>query len=87
METIKLGKTQYRIHDKETCLGYCPFHNPSRHKMVKWKMTIRASGLVERLCKHGIGHPDPDSLTYFEGLDVKYQYLAVHGCDGCCHGS
>lgn len=34
---------------------------------------------MERICKHGIGHPDPDDLkvqsSWAEG---------VHGCDGCC---
>lgn len=30
--------------------------------------------MMERMCPHGIGHPDPDEIT----LDV------VHGCDGCC---
>jgi hypothetical protein len=32
--------------------------------------------IMERICIHGIGHPDPE-LEY-KGTD------AVHGCDGCC---
>ena len=29
----------------------------------------------ERVCPHGIGHPDPDRPHHGGG---------VHGCDGCC---
>lgn len=29
---------------------------------------------MERICSHGVGHPDPDCLN----LD------RMHGCDGCC---
>jgi hypothetical protein len=35
-------------------------------------------GLMERLCEHGVGHPDPDEINL--GLGGR----AVHGCDGCC---
>ena len=31
--------------------------------------------IMERICPHGVGHPDPD--------DVLNQDR-VHGCDGCC---
>jgi hypothetical protein len=30
---------------------------------------------MERICDHGVGHPDPDEFM----ADVW-----VHGCDGCC---
>jgi len=36
-------------------------------------------GIIERMCIHGVGHPDPDSLTYLHGRDD-----GVHGCCGCC---
>lgn len=53
--------------------------------MVKWPINIRydRNCLVERVCKHGVGHPDPDSVAYLEekGIDD-----GVHGCDGCCLG-
>lgn len=38
--------------------------------------------LAERVCRHGIGHPDPDSLAYLESRGVEG--MGVHGCDGCC---
>lgn len=52
------------------------------HHMVKWPKVIRENTLVERICPHGIGHPDPDSLIYFERKGVEM--MDVHGCDGCC---
>jgi hypothetical protein len=35
---------------------------------------------MERICDHGIGHPDPDDIRVRERWDE-----GVHGCDGCCH--
>ncbi len=46
-------------------------------------MLVRSSGLTERICGHGIGHPDPDSLSWLD-RDRPGHVLAVHGCDGCC---
>lgn len=43
---------------------------------------VRASGLVENVCKHGIGHPHPMSVKRFEEIGIKS--MDVHGCDGCC---
>lgn len=31
--------------------------------MSTWPTVHRESGLVERKCPHGIGHPDPDSVA------------------------
>jgi hypothetical protein len=30
---------------------------------------------MERICPHGVGHPDPDDVFATD---------TVHGCDGCC---
>jgi hypothetical protein len=50
--------------------------------MVRWPKALRETTLIERLCSHGIGHPDPDSLAH---LDPRGRLmLDVHGCDGCC---
>jgi len=35
-------------------------------------------GIMERVCKHEIGHPDPDSPWPPESAEW------VHSCDGCC---
>jgi hypothetical protein len=63
----------------------CPFHYPSQHSMREWPIKIRTdrNNLVERLCEHGVGHPDPDSLAYLQAhLGVRDE--GAHGCDGCC---
>ena len=38
----------------------------------------------ERICEHGVGHPDPDSLEFFRSIGVTS--MGIHGCDGCCRG-
>lgn len=71
------------IHSRDKCAGQaCCIHNPSDHHMRDWTIILRESTLVERRCPHGIGHPDPDSLAYFERIGVEG--MGVHGCDGCC---
>lgn len=88
--TPKIYPEGIRVHTLEQCVGqYCPFHRPSKHKMVEWPMNVRLDRwdfLTERLCPHGIGHPDPDSISYIErNMDhSEVGYTGVHGCDGCC---
>jgi hypothetical protein len=73
------------IHSINECRGFCPFHNPSDHHMVKWPRNVRASALTERICPHGIGHPDPDSYEWLEKTFPQGGAWGIHGCDGCCH--
>ena len=48
-----------------------------------WTATLtRGSGVVEHVCTHGVGHPDPASAE-----ELADETLAVHGCDGCCQQS
>lgn len=78
-------ETEGFVHDPKACGGqFCPFHNPSDHHMKAWPMNIRLDNraLTERICEHGVGHPDPDSVAFFERHGVKS--MGVHGCDGCC---
>lgn len=43
---------------------------------------VRASGLVEDICEHGIGHPN---LEYIKKHDPDGELgLGIHGCDLCC---
>jgi hypothetical protein len=58
---------------------------------MPWKHTIRReSGLVEHVCKHGLGHPAYASADYMNNSlpedDSNNPYL-VHGCCGCCHSA
>lgn len=67
-------------HAPEVCEGQdCTIHNMSDHKMRSFKQLWRGDrALMERVCPHGVGHPDPDDPK------SKDKYEAVHGCDGCC---
>ena len=55
--------------------------------MITWMLHWRDdTNILERICPHGIGHPDPDTVTF---LKVKFEergkvYTDAHGCDGCC---
>ena len=94
MEKYTTGTGQHiLVHDKADCKGeYCVIHNPSSHCMRDFPTHWRADRyLMERICPHGIGHPDPDDLAYkavmFGNTDVgkrNLEHEVVHGCDGCC---
>ncbi len=80
MESYTLEGTELRlqVHSVDDCNGPpCPIHHKSDHHMREWPQHWRDfRRLMERVCLHGIGHPDPDQdLT-----DVDL----IHGCDGCC---
>ena len=80
------GEKWKNVHAEGACSGEtCVIHNPSDHCMRNWPMHLRETGLVERMCEHGIGHADPDSAGHF---DRAYGHepgtWSTHGCDGCC---
>lgn len=82
-----LGELIVRTHREEDCLGpRCAIHNPSDHPLNQAKMVMRADKqmLIERLCEHGVGHPDPDSVDFIVNTLGYDSSIAVHGCDGCC---
>lgn len=70
------GQVVGRVHDSAACAGRnCVVHNPSDHHMRDWPTHFRNDrGITERICPHGVGHPDPDDPTED----------TIHGCDGCC---
>lgn len=73
------------IHNDSQCSGeHCCIHNPSDHHMRSWPMVWRKDkGVMERICPHGIGHPDPDGAAH--NVRIGRDYLNIHGCDGCCN--
>lgn len=75
-ETVVINNTKLKVHSRESCQRrYCCIHNPSNHHMTTWPQNWRSDrSMMERICQHGIGHPDPDDLDPFR----------VHGCDNCC---
>lgn len=78
MERYKLigSERVLLVHPKTKCAGHhCCIHNPSDHHMKDWPQNWREDrGIMERICPHGIGHPDPDDPCKDK----------IHGCDGCC---
>ncbi len=64
------------VHSPEKCKGeHCPIHKMSDHHMRGWPQHWRNDrGIMERICEHGVGHPDPDDPCTDK----------IHGCDGCC---
>lgn len=74
-------------HGPSVCAGEaCTLHNPSDHHMTDWPLVLRETGLMERKCQHGVGHPDPDSVAWAESKSAPGNRgsWGIHGCDGCC---
>lgn len=72
-----LGGEKLLAHRVSACIPPCAIHGPSDHHMATWRQHWRGDrGIIERICPHGVGHPDPDGI-YADGD-------TVHGCDGCC---
>lgn len=69
------------MHALKTCAGQvCTIHNRSDHSMRSFPQHWRGDRMImERICPHDIGHPDPDEFRILTGKDD-----GVHGCDGCC---
>ena len=66
-----------------TCALACVVHNPTDGVHRKLPLHWRDDrGIFERICKHGIGHPDPDQFPYWEATDQEGQ--RVHGCSVSC---
>lgn len=81
-----------RVHDPELCEGRpCSIHNPSDHHMKTWPLNWRGDRrLMERICPHGVGHPDPDHIAFARSVPFtqgRYDPNGTHGCDGCCDPS
>lgn len=73
------------VHSPAACEGRgCAVHNhPSDHKLQNAPLNWREDrGILERVCQHGVGHPDHDSAVYLASIGQNVQN--VHGCDGCC---
>ena len=85
LETYTTGTGQFiKVHTKQDCVGpFCCIHNPSHHHMREWPTYwLEDRYLMERICPHGIGHPDPDHIAHLS--QAVQDSESVHGCDGCC---
>lgn len=77
-------KRLVNVHSPILCVGRpCVVHNPTQHHMRQWALLFRNDrGIFERICVHGIAHPDPDQFDFWE--ETNQMFAASHGCDGCC---
>lgn len=84
------GQWLGNIHDSsDDCRIYgCVIHHPSDHCMRSLRTHWRGDrGIMERICAHETGHPDPDDNNYIrrtrghEAANIE----SIHGCCGCCH--
>ena len=75
-----------RVHLASVCQSRdvpCVIHRPSEHHMRGWRLNWRDDlKLMERVCPHGLGHPDPDQLAWERASGRDWG--RVHGCDSCC---
>jgi hypothetical protein len=71
------GQVINSVHSMSDCAGeFCTIHKPSKHSMLGFPQLWRTdAGFMERVCPHGVGHPDPDDV---------YSQGRAHACDGCC---
>lgn len=78
-------KNLVNTHSDSVCRGeICTIHNPTDHHMRSWRIHWRQDrGIFERICEHGVGHPDPDQIPYWKSIGIED--AGIHGCDGCCH--
>lgn len=87
-----IGGQVISAHDATDCIwdDTCAVHRPSQHPMSAFPQHWRNDRqLMERICPHGIGHPDPDHMAYYAKHHTASQEATegTHGCDGCCRGS
>jgi hypothetical protein len=86
-----VGEKVVGLHpEKPSCKDGCVIHSPSEHGMRGMKTLWRDDrAMMERLCEHNVGHPDPDQVRYWHSVYSGSQLfeLMVHGCcgHGCCH--
>lgn len=77
-QTLEGGQVIVGVHPKGDCVGErCTIHNRSEHHMRSFPQNWRGDrGLMERVCPHGVGHPDPDDILQD----------TIHGCcqERCC---
>ena len=70
------------------CKTYgCVIHAPTEiaiENVEGWPYNIREDRtplLIERICPHGIGHPDPDQASF--NIRAGREAENIHGCCGC----
>jgi hypothetical protein len=90
MNTWKLEHSKevlINTHSPDQCLDeVCVLHNMTDHSMRSFPQHWRDDrAIMERICTHGVGHPDPDQIPFWQRTrSGNWEYEMIHGCDGCC---
>ena len=67
MKVVQLEGSTRRLnaHSLEDCLGeVCCIHKMTDHSMRGFPQLWREDRrIMERICPHGVGHPDPDDVV------------------------
>lgn len=86
--TAAPDRATWAAHTADMCSGLpCPVHAPSHHRMSSWPLVSPAgpTPVFERLCRHGVAHPDPDSIEQATTIDpTREGEHGLHTCCGCC---
>lgn len=85
--TSGTGQKLYVHLENDDCKNGCAIHNPTLEPHPDWPQHWRSdTQVMERICPHGVGHPDLDHLNYLirTGKAVEAGWQSIHGCDGCC---
>ena len=85
-EYIKLFRKVSLHIAEDNCYRYgCVIHSPTEHHMRSWPLNWRDDRkFMERICPCGVGHPDPDQMSFIRRTKGKDTMEGVHGCCGCC---
>jgi hypothetical protein len=81
---FRLGNT----HQPSQCSDHpCVIHNTgSLHPLTMEPAFWNAEqGCIERVCYHGVHHPDRDDEAYY--ISMGHGSRDHDDCDGCCTGS
>jgi hypothetical protein len=61
----------------------CVVHSPSTWALSDAPYNWRPDrSIMERICSHGVGHPDLDSADYLTRHGREHEN--IHACCGCC---
>jgi hypothetical protein len=75
------------VHSEDRCSGKCAIHNPSDHYMSSYpRVWDDNQKMMTRLCPHGLFHPDPQQIQFFEMLygPERAKKVTRHTPDDSC---
>jgi len=67
------------VHERNaSCADGCAIHSPTAHALRDARTHWRSDrGIMERICEHGVGHPDPDGLAFARSAAAREAYQVL----------